>query len=113
MGASTSSNETVQRKDTTYTLHLQKLTDVPVDVFHIEDRITRHRFITGFGSTWILVVAGRTGAVQVPVIDQEEHEGSAALPSKHTSESLSALLSGHVSIDSVEEGRHMHCPLQG
>ena len=87
------------------------MADVTVDVFHIEDRITRQHFAAGLGGTWILVVAGRTGAVQVPVIDQEEQEGSAALPSKHTSESLSALLSGHVSIDSLEEGRHMHCSL--
>ena len=65
--------------------HLDKLADVLENVFHVEDRVTGCPLTAGLGGTYTFEVAGHAGAVQVPVIDQEEHEGSAALPSKHAS----------------------------
>ena len=64
---------------------LDKLTDVLENIFHVEDCVTGCPLTAGLGGTWTLEVAGRAGAVQVPVIDQEEQEGSAALPSEHAS----------------------------
>ena len=57
---------------------LQKLANIAVDVLHIKDHIKWRHLVDG--GTWALAVAGRAGAVQVPMMDQEQHEGSAARP---------------------------------
>lgn len=64
---------------------LDRFTDVPVNILHIKNRVTRYHFAAGLGGLILAV------AVQEPVIGQEKHEGFSALPFENSSEHLSAL----------------------